>query len=252
MKHRLKHGGFLIIILILVLIAINYSFFDEKIENLLITYETGFVERVVDGDTIKINDSSYRLLGINTPEKGELYSEEAKQFLESQVLNQTVKLFYTEQRKDLYSRDLVYVVFGGKNINEEIVRQGFANVYYPSKKDSYYPKLISAWQECLENNVNFCEKSLSFCSGCIELKEFDHKKDLVVLENTCSFNCDLTDWSIKDEGRKNYVFDNTLLKPLETITITAQDFEETYVWTDSGDTLFLRDGEGRLVLWESY
>jgi len=27
---------------------------------------------------------------------------------------------------------------------------------------------------------------------------------------------------------------------------------EDYVWTNSGDTLFLRNREGKLVLWESY
>jgi len=252
MKHKLKHGGFFLIILILVLIAVNYSFFDEKIENLLINYETGFVERVIDGDTIVINGSSYRLLGINTPEKGEKYSIEAKQFLESKVLNQTVKLFYTEQRKDRYSRDLVYVFLGSDNINAEIVEAGFANTYYPSKKDQYYPKLNSAWEKCLDSNLYLCEKSLDSCNSCIKLKEFDFKKDFVILENSCSFSCDLTNWSIKDEGRKNYVFGSTILEPSENVTITAQDFDQTYVWTASGDTLFLRDDENRLVLWKSY
>ena len=252
MKSKLKHGGFFLIILILVLIAVNYSFFDKKIENLLINYETGFVERVIDGDTIEINDSSYRLLGINTPEKGEKYYLEAKKFLESRVLNQTVKLFYTEQRKDMYSRDLVYVFLGSDNINAEIVEAGFANTYYPSKKDSYYPKLYSAWQKCLDSNINLCEKSLDSCNGCIELSEFNHKEDFVVLENSCSFSCDLTNWSIKDEGRKNFVFSQTILEPLKNITITAQDFEKDYVWTASGDTLFLRDDEGMLVIWSSY
>jgi hypothetical protein len=28
--------------------------------------------------------------------------------------------------------------------------------------------------------------------------------------------------------------------------------DEEYVWTSSGDTLFLRDENGKLVIWESY
>jgi len=250
MKHKSKHGGFFLIILILVLIAVNYSFFDEKIENLLINYETGFVERVIDGDTIEINDSSYRLLGINTPEKGELYYAEAKQFLEQEVLNSTVKLYYTDQRKDRYSRDLVYVVFGNTNINVKLVENGFANIYYPSKKDSYYSKFESAWENCLEENVNLCEQSLDSCSGCIELVDLNVKDQFVELKNTCSFSCDLNDWSIKDEGRKKFVFDSVTLDSEQSIKITTQDFDEDYVWTASGDTLFLRDDEGRLVVWE--
>ena len=27
---------------------------------------------------------------------------------------------------------------------------------------------------------------------------------------------------------------------------------EDYVWTDSGDTIFLRDEKGKLVFWENY
>ena len=32
---------------------------------------------VIDGDTYKINDKKYRLCGINTPEKGKYYYQEA-------------------------------------------------------------------------------------------------------------------------------------------------------------------------------
>ena len=28
--------------------------------------------------------------------------------------------------------------------------------------------------------------------------------------------------------------------------------EDDYIWTEAGDTLFLRDNEGKLVLWRSY
>ena len=252
MKHRLKHGGIILIILIILLIAVNYSFIDKAIQNWLINYETGFVERVIDGDTIEINGSSYRLLGINTPEKGEKYFEEAKLFLESQILNSTVKLFYIDQRKDKYNRDLVYVVFGNANINIKLVEEGFANIYYPSKKDSYYSKFYSAWEKCLDKNINLCEKSLDSCSGCIELVELNVHDQFVELNNTCSFNCDLTKWSIKDEGRKKFIFDSVNLDKGQSIKITAKDFNEDYVWTASGDTLFLRDEKNKLVLWKSY
>ena len=249
---KLKHGKIILGILIVLLVAVNYNFVDEALQNWLVDYETGFVERVIDGDTIKINGSSYRLLGINTPEKGEKYSEEAKMFLESQILNSTVKLYYTAQRKDRYQRDLVYVFSGKRNINAEIVEQGFANTYYPSGKDIYYSELSSAWETCLKNNVNLCESSLDSCFGCINLVDLNVKNQFVLLNNTCSFSCELTDWSIKDEGRKNYIFGQTILNPSESVKITASDFDKDYVWTSSGDTLFLRDNEGRLVLWESY
>ena len=205
---------------------------------------------MIDGDTIEINGSSYRLLGINTPEKGEKYYTEAKQFLEQEILNKTVKLIYTQQRKDKYFRDLIYVFLENENINAKIIENGFANIYYPSEKDQYYPQLYSSWKNCLEKNINLCEKSKDICSDCIKIREIDKKQDFVIFENVCSFNCSLKEWTIKDEGRKKYVFDSFILASKENINITASDFKEDYVWTESGDTLFLRDNDGKLVSWK--
>ena len=145
------------------------------------------------------------------------------------------------------------VQFDSKKVkNVKLVENGFANIYYPSKKDNYYPKLYSAWEKCLKNNVNLCEESLDACSGCIEVVDLNVADQFVELKNTCSFSCELDDWTIKDEGRKKFVFDSTTLDSGESITITTSDFDEEYVWTASGDTLFLRDNEGRLVAWEGY
>ena len=68
-----KKQIFLIIFLVIILFTINYPFLDKKLENFLTDYETEIVERVIDGDTIVIDGSSVRLLGINTPERGEIY-----------------------------------------------------------------------------------------------------------------------------------------------------------------------------------
>ena len=107
-----------------------------------------------------------------------------------------------------------------------------------------------------------CEKSDSKCSECIELKKFSHKNQEVAFHNKCDFNCELTGWKIKDEGRKNFVFPEFTLKQGDDVTIKVGEGENTnrilywknknYVWTKTGDTLFLRDFSGKLVLWESY
>ena len=76
-----------LIILIFVLLIINYSSLDNALENFLIDYEVVDVERVIDGDTLIADGKSTRLLGINSPERGELYYAEAKQFLEEMTLN---------------------------------------------------------------------------------------------------------------------------------------------------------------------
>ncbi|MCK5149373.1 thermonuclease family protein [Candidatus Pacearchaeota archaeon] len=251
---------FLLIGLVVLLFIINYSFLDKLVEEFLVDYETGFVERAIDGDTIVINGSSVRLLGINTPEKGEIYYEEAKEFLEELILNKEVRI--EKIGKDKYYRDLAYIFINGKNVNLKLVDEGFANFYFPSGKDMYYDKFVGAWKNCIKNNKNLCEKSNDECVDCIKLKEFNYKNQIILLYNACDFNCELTNWTIKDEGRKKFIFPKFVLEKRKEIMVNVGEGinnkenlfwkNEDYVWTKTGDTLFLRDLEGKLVLWRSY
>jgi len=146
MNQKNKHIA-LLIFLISLLFLINYSFLNSLLVNFLDEGEKVFVQRVIDGDTIVTGGGkSVRLLGINSPEKGEVYSKEAKEFLEGLVLNETVKLKYGKDKYDKYHRVLAYVFIGSKNINLELVKEGLANYYFPVGKDVYYKEFKS---ECL-------------------------------------------------------------------------------------------------------
>ena len=68
-----KNLRFLIVVLVVVLIAVDYPILNRLLTNWLVDYEVGIVERVIDGDTVVVNGTSVRLLGINTPEKKEIY-----------------------------------------------------------------------------------------------------------------------------------------------------------------------------------
>ncbi len=248
--------------MIIFFFVINYKFFDNTLENFFEGSEMVFVERVIDGDTIVVNSSSIRLLGINSPERGEKYYEEAKNFLVKEILNKTVELKFGKDRYDKYNRLLAYVFLGEKNVNLGLVEKGFANFYFPSGKDVYYGDFEKAWENCLNSNKNLCEKSQDVCAECIELKEFDFENEVLVFYNLCSFDCDLTGWGIKDQGRKNFIFSSFVLKPFsegKVVVGNGRDNSTTlfwkgedYVFTKTGDSLFLRDGEGRLVLWGDY
>jgi len=97
--NKKKKQVILLLSLILVLIMINYSFIDNTLENFFLDYEIANVERVIDGDTIVIeNKTSVRLLGINCPEKGEKYYGEAKEFVEELVLNKSIKLKFGKEK----------------------------------------------------------------------------------------------------------------------------------------------------------
>lgn len=262
MGKRYTQEILLLILTLIILILFNYSFLDKSIEDLLINYEEGVVERVIDGDTIVINGTTIRMLGINTPERGEKYYEEAKSFLENLILNESVYIIHGKEPIDRYGRTLAYISKANENINLKLVEEGYANFYFPQGKDVYYNEFKSAWESCIVRNVNLCEKSTDVCASCIELKGFGDSDQEIVLYNRCSFDCDLTNWNIKDEGRKKFDFPFFKLGQYKDIIIKVGKGvnndnlliwdRNSYVWTSTGDTLFLRDSEWGLVLWETY
>ena len=106
----------------------------------------GFEGKVVgisDGDTIKVMDQDrqvkVRLYGIDTPEKGQAYGMKAKEFTESQVAGEIVRV--DPKDTDRYGRTvgLVYTL-DGKCLNEEIVTAGFAWVYKQYCNQDFCPE----------------------------------------------------------------------------------------------------------------
>lgn len=250
----------LLTILILLFFIINYSWIDGYLVKVFKNEdkESFIVQRVIDGDTIVVgNETRVRLFGINTPEKGEKYYNEAKNFLENLILDETI--FLESFGKDKYYRELGVVFFKNENVNSEIIENGFANVYILDDK-TYEKEFRKSWEKCLENEKNLCEFSKEECANCIELKKIDVKEQEVVFYNKCNFDCDLENWEIKDEGRKKFIFDDFVLERKNEVKLLVGDLDnsrnilywknEKYVWTSTGDTLFLRDDKGKLVLFE--
>lgn len=231
--------------IIIVLFVVNYSFIDDLLIK-RIKEKDMVVQRIIDGDTIETSTETIRLLGINCPEKGEKGYEEAKEYLNKRLFNKTIRLEYNEEKKDKYGRTLAYVFLEDENINLELIEKGYANYYFPSGKDYYYNKFKSAWEKCIESNVNLCKKSENICQECIVLREFDYEEEVVLLRNICNIDCDLNGWIIKGEGRKISMLNSTL-NSLENKEMSFEDF-----WASIGDTLFLRDDDGNLVLWKTY
>jgi micrococcal nuclease len=104
---------------------------------------SGYVKNVVDGDTIDVCFNIYgvqrvRLVGINTPEIGEGGYEGAKEFVNKTCLCEEVKLDVDDMKQfDPYYRILAVVDVNETNLNEQLVREGYAKVMYipPSEFD---------------------------------------------------------------------------------------------------------------------
>jgi len=112
------------------------------------------VKEVIDGDTIKIDDNiRIRLIGINAPDKGECFYQEARDFTKKLLEGKEVRLEKDISGKDVYNRLLRYVVLlatdpEGDNllINDYLVREGYAQTV-ASPPDNRYRDLLSSAQE---------------------------------------------------------------------------------------------------------
>jgi micrococcal nuclease len=95
------------------------------------------VERVVDGDTVSLEEiGKVRLIGVDTPETVDprkpvqYFGKEASQFLTRLILHEKVRLEYDQEKKDKYQRTLAYVYMtDGTFVNAEIVKQGYGFAY---------------------------------------------------------------------------------------------------------------------------
>ncbi len=239
MKH--KKEIIIISVAIILLFTINYAFLDNSLINFLGDEKTVYVTDIIDGDTIKTNEESIRLLGIDSPERGERYFYEAGDYLFQKIKDKNVTLKTTSEKYDKYDRLLAYVIFNNANLNLEMVEKGYANYYFPSGRGEYFDEFYDAWQKCLENGENLCEKSTHKCNDCIVLGNTENNKKKSV-KNTCSFECDVSGWSIKAEGREKIIFSDEILNPQEELYVVMD--------LDKQDTLFLRDKKGKLVLWK--
>ena len=89
---------------------------------------SGRVVGVIDGDTIEVLNGHHaeriRLSGIDCPEKGQAFGQRAKQAASALVFGKKVTI--QTHGYDKYKRTLGDVFLSdGKNLNQELVRQGF-------------------------------------------------------------------------------------------------------------------------------
>ncbi len=90
------------------------------------------VAEVIDGDTFRLESGeSVRLLGVDTPEKGEPLFEEATAFARAVLSGQPVRLLLCVlQERDRYGRLLAFVEAGTVDPGLELVRQGLARTLF--------------------------------------------------------------------------------------------------------------------------
>lgn len=102
------------------------------------------VKRVIDGDTIELDKGQIvRLVGVNAPDNGQPYDDEATDFVKKMVEGKKIKLEYDVYKSDRFGRILAYIEINNKNLSIELVRKGLAKVtIYEKRKPLIYQQLL--------------------------------------------------------------------------------------------------------------
>jgi endonuclease YncB( thermonuclease family) len=105
---------------------------------------TGRLVKVLDGDTVEVMHNGkaerIRLEGIDAPEKGQAFSQRAKDFILTAAAGKTVTV--QKKGRDRYGRTVAEVVLpDGRSLNRELVRNGYAWWYRQYSKDVSLGKL---------------------------------------------------------------------------------------------------------------
>lgn len=259
-KKILVIGAMIFLILAGYLVMINYPTTTDDM------YE---VSDIIDGDTIKLtNGERVRLIGINTPEKGQPYYQQATDRLQELIGSNPVRLEKDEENEDQYGRWLRYIYINDTFVNLEMVKSGFAIAYEFQPNVKYSDTFSEAEQEAREAKIGIWTPSIFTVT--ISLlhadAEGDDNKNLndeyVVFEYDGNTSINMTNWWVMDEANNEYRFQNYVLVEGFTTTLYTGSGTDTIsklywgstkpIWNNDGDSLYLRDAEGFLVAYYSY
>lgn len=243
--------------------------YENGFENYNYTDSSYTVSKVIDGDTIELeNKMRIRLIGINTSEKDMYFFEEAKVFMEILVFGKQVKLEKDVTDKDIYGRYLRYVYLPDIFVNLEMVKSGFANAYTYPPDVKYADKFIEAEGSARANEAGLWQKSpteilevaLNYDAAGKDNENLNG--EWVEIKNTGLKTLNLKDWTLKDSGTNIYKFGSCKLEPGKTVYLYTGKGTDTYsklywdsslpVWNNDHDTLYIRDNSGLLVCLFNY
>lgn len=127
---RFKKSLFLTVLIALIFFVIHGTSEPSKKIETPNNSQNAVVVAVIDGDTIQISGGQQvRYLGIDTPELGQPFYEEAKDKNRELVLGKTIKLEVCKEKpKDNYGRLLAYVYKEKTLINAELLKKGIARI----------------------------------------------------------------------------------------------------------------------------
>ncbi len=124
-KKLFRVSVFIVLIIFLVIIRCYEEIgFDKSPQDRFI------ISKVIDGDTVELKGGDkLRLLGIDTPEKNQLYYDSAKALLSRNVLGKESEIKFAVRRRDKYGRLLGFLYVDSIFINQMMIDSGMAHLY---------------------------------------------------------------------------------------------------------------------------
>lgn len=237
---------------------------------------------VVDGDTLYVagplDELEVRIIGINTPELGECFSDEATEALEGLVDGVDLVLVADRSDVDQFGRALRYVeTVDGVDVGAELVAGGFAIARrYPpddARADTYARLQQEAQAErrglwaadaCGDSELDGAEIGVEVNADAPGDDGENPNGEWVRFTNDGGEAVDLGGWEVADESASHrYELSDLELDPGEAVTLFTGCGDDTdterfwcvpgsAVWNNSGDTVFLRDGNGNIAVTLAY
>jgi micrococcal nuclease len=232
---------------------------------------------ITDGDTLTVTfagggTDTVRLIGINTPEFGECFYDEATAVLTALASpGDQVTMTADVSDRDQFDRLLRYLWVGQMSVNEELVRRGAAIARRYPPDTALSDRLEAAQSSAQSAQVGLWAPEVcgpSSESGLRILEVFydapgddntNLNEEWVTIRNDGASSVDLGGWALKDESATHrFSFPIPFrLAAGEVVTIRTGCGEDlgtelfwcnqgSAVWNNTGDTAFLLDPNGNV------
>ncbi len=235
---------------------------EEPEENFTQDYNMTVTE-VIDGDTFYLgNGDKVRMLGINTPESGRPYAQEATDFLTNMILGKEVSLVNDSKNgdSDSYGRLLSHVYVNDTFVNYEIIKAGYA-FWYPYTSGTDFDTEYEEAQTFAANNTVglWTESSYNLTIDYIEFNPEGSEADgeYLVLTNHENYNVSMIGWFLQDEAAQTaYEFNFTITNNTSIRIYTGEGVDNSTtlywgwyqgIWNNSGDFAIIQDENGYMV-----
>lgn len=231
--------------------------------------ETARVKRIVDGDTILLEDGRrVRYLGINTPEFGEPYSRRAKDRNAALVRGREVRLEFDRESVDGYGRILAYVYVDSDMVNGRLIREGLAHAFFIGPGQRYNDLFLRLQEQAKAQRLGIWSSRGRFK----ELKITsvhppdpaapDPRQTYVRIASLGSTRANLAGYSLENDAGHRFRFPAVTLDPGYTVIVVQAEGMDgvdprgqlvlhwpdgASPWNSAGGTSYLRSPDGQLV-----